>query len=101
MSAHKITLGDFLRICRRPGFDPAKTAFFMPRAPGPCRFGQYAAYLRQVLQQEGFGDVVICSPTSGDNYASLGDSSSELMRLAWLGIVTGDLAQRFLLKRAL
>ena len=47
---HKVTLGDFLKICRRPGADPRKLAFFMPRAPGPCRFGQYAPYLKQVLE---------------------------------------------------
>ena len=42
----KVTLGDFLRIIHSEGFDPAKTAFFMPTAEGPCRFGQYAPYLQ-------------------------------------------------------
>ncbi len=95
---HKITLGDFLRICRRPGFEPKKTAFFMPRAPGPCRFGQYAPYLRQVLDQRGLADVVIFSPNSNDNYGGMGDHASNLMRFAWMGVVVGDLAMRFLLK---
>ena len=38
----KGTLGDFPKVCRRPGFDPSKTAFLMFTAHGPCRFGQYA-----------------------------------------------------------
>lgn len=95
---HKITLGDFLRICRRPGFEPRKTAFFMPRAPGPCRFGQYAPYLRKVLDEQGLHEVLIVSPSSRDNYGELGDHASELMRVAWMGVVTGDLALRCLLK---
>ncbi|MCK4340378.1 MAG: hypothetical protein KAY37_01480 [Phycisphaerae bacterium] len=95
---HKVTLGDFLRICRRPGFDPRKTALFMPRAPGPCRFGQYAPYLRQVLDEQGLHDVLIFSPNSSDNYGDIGDHGSHLMRFSWMGIVVGDLATRFLLK---
>jgi predicted nucleotide-binding protein (sugar kinase/HSP70/actin superfamily) len=95
---HRVTLGDFLKLCRIPGADPQKLAFFMPRAPGPCRFGQYAPYLQQVLREQGFEDVLIVSPTSSDAYAGLGEHAAELMRTAWLGIVVGDLATRFLLK---
>ncbi len=95
---HKITLGDFLKLCRRPGADPRKLAFFMPRAPGPCRFGQYAPYLRQVLAEQGYGEAVVVSPNSADAYAGLGAHAEELMRVAWFGVVLGDLATRFLLK---
>lgn len=95
---HKITLGDFLRICRQPGFDPRKAAFFMPRAPGPCRFGQYAPYLRQVLAEQGFGDVLVFSPNSSDGYDELGAPAGELMRTAWLAIVCADIAMRLLHK---
>jgi predicted nucleotide-binding protein (sugar kinase/HSP70/actin superfamily) len=95
---HKITLGDFLRITRQPGFDPQKAAFFMPKAPGPCRFGQYAPYLRNVLDSQGLQDVLIFSPNSSDNYGGIGDHASSLMRFAWMSVVVGDLALRFLLK---
>ncbi len=95
---HKVTLGDFLKVLRQPGADPRKLAFFMPRAPGPCRFGQYAPYLKQVLREQGYGDALVLSPTSGDGYDGIGEHASELMRTAWLAIVLGDLAQRFLLK---
>ncbi|MBI5864403.1 MAG: hypothetical protein HZB38_07840 [Planctomycetes bacterium] len=95
---HKITLGDFLRVCRQPDFDPKKSAFFMPRAPGPCRFGQYAPYLRQTLNELGFHDVAIVSPNSRDSYDDLGEHAGDLMRIGWLGVVVSDLATRFLLK---
>ncbi len=95
---HRITLGDFLRITRQPDFDPRKVAFFMPGAPGPCRFGQYAPYLRQVLHEAGLDDILVLSPNSDTGYGELGDSANDLMHTAWLGIVLGDLANRLLLK---
>jgi len=95
---HKVTLGDFLRITREPDFDPNKTAFFMPSAPGPCRFGQYSIYLREVLKAEGLDDVLVFAPDSADNYGGMGDHASNLMRYAWMGLVVAELATRFLLK---
>ena len=95
---HKVTLGDFLKVCRAPGFDPARTAFFMPTAHGPCRFGQYAPYLKQVLAELGYGDVPVISPASENGYDGVGEHAGELMRTAWMGLVCGDLALRFLLK---
>ncbi len=94
----KITLGDFLRICHRPDFDPRRTAFFMPSASGPCRFGQYAEALKQVLRELGHADVPVFSPSSADGYEGIGEMASQVMRLGWMGIVLGDLAVRFVLK---
>ena len=95
---HKVTLGDFLKVCRAPGFDPSKTAFLMVTAHGPCRFGQYAPYLENVLAESGWGDVLVFSPTSKNGYRDLGDKSTEVLRATWMGVVVGDLAQKFLLK---
>ena len=36
-----LTTGDIVKKTREPGFDPQHSAFFMPEADGPCRFGQY------------------------------------------------------------
>ena len=60
----KVTVGDFLRVIEMPGFRPARAAFFMPTAEGPCRFGQYAPFLKKILRQAGYGDVQILSPRS-------------------------------------
>ena len=49
----KVTVGDFLRVIEQPGFDAERTAFFMPTAEGPCRFGQYAPFLRKILRDAG------------------------------------------------
>jgi predicted nucleotide-binding protein (sugar kinase/HSP70/actin superfamily) len=94
----KITLGDFLRVCRAEDFDPDKTAFFMPTAEGPCRFGQYAPYLRQVLDELGHDDVPIFSPTSRNSYDGFGDTGADVMRQMWRGLVAGDILRKSLLK---
>ena len=95
---HKVTLGDFLKVCRAPGFDPSKTAFFMPTAHGPCRFGQYGPYLRHVLEELGYGDVPVVSPSSDNGYDGVGEQAGTLMRTAWMGLVAGDAALKLLLK---
>ena len=61
-----VTVGDFLRVVEQAGFNPRQSVFFMPTAEGPCRFGQYAPYLRKVLKEAGWPDVQVLSPT-GDN----------------------------------
>jgi predicted nucleotide-binding protein (sugar kinase/HSP70/actin superfamily) len=95
---HKITVGDFLKVCRAPGFEPAKTAFLMPTAEGPCRFGQYAPYLRQLMDQLGYSEVVVFSPNSKDGYKGMGVNTRQLTTTMWMGVIAGDIALRFLLK---
>jgi predicted nucleotide-binding protein (sugar kinase/HSP70/actin superfamily) len=94
----KVTVGDFLRIVEQPGFDPKRTAFFMPTAEGPCRFGQYAPFLQKILRQAGYGDARVLSPTSQNGYADLGDISTPFMRAGWRALVCGDTLNRALLK---
>lgn len=95
---HKITLGDFLKVCRQPDFDPAKTAFFMASSNGPCRFGQYAVYLKKELRKLGYGDVMIFSPSADDSYDGIREHAGELMRTMWMGVTCGDLVTKFLYK---
>ncbi len=94
----KVTIGDFLRIVHAEDFDPRRTAFFMPTAEGPCRFGQYAPYMRQVLDELGHDDVPVISPTSKDSYDGLGENAGELMRTMWRAMVAGDIIRKMLLK---
>jgi predicted nucleotide-binding protein (sugar kinase/HSP70/actin superfamily) len=94
----KVTLGDFLKVTEEPNFDPNKVAFFMPSAGGPCRFGQYAGYAQMVMDELGYGDVMILSPTSTNSYDEVGENASELMRTAWRGVVASDIMRKSLLK---
>jgi len=94
----KVTLGDFLRIVHAEDFQPERTAFFMPTAEGPCRFGQYAPYLRQVLDNLGHGDVPVISPTSKNSYDGIAEHGSDVMRTMWRGLVAADALRKMLLR---
>ena len=94
----KVTVGDFLRVIEMPGFNPARAAFFMPTAEGPCRFGQYAPFLKKILREAGYGDVQVLSPTSQNGYADLGDITNAFLRAGWRALVAADTLHRALLK---
>jgi len=94
----KVTMGDFLRIVHSEDFDRDRTAFMMPTAEGPCRFGQYAPYLRQVLDELGYEDVPIFSPTSRDSYDAFAEHGQDVMRQMWRGLVCSDILRKMLLK---
>ena len=57
----RIVLGDYMKLLEDEKLDPKKTAFLLPTANGPCRFGQYVALLRRILDDQGYEDVAILS----------------------------------------
>jgi len=93
----KVTVGDFMKLLQRPGTDLSRVALFMPTAEGPCRFGQYAPYLRHILDSNGYGAVEILSPTSGNAYGGLGSLSKPFVRTGWRALLCADLLQKMLL----
>ncbi len=93
----KVTVGDFMRVLETPGLDPHKVALFMPTAQGPCRFGQYAPYLRQILDANGWSEVEILSPSSQNSYQGLGSLATAFVRTGWRALLAADLLQKLLL----
>ena len=93
----KVTVGDFMKLLERPDTDRRRVALFMPTAEGPCRFGQYAPYLRQILDANGYGEVEILSPTSKNAYEGLGDLAKPFVRTGWRALLAADLLQKMLL----
>lgn len=86
-----ITTGDMLRITRREDFDPERSAFFMPTAMGPCRFGQYNRLQRIILNEQGFKNVPIISPNQIRNLdGEMKDFGRNIFRKVWKGIVAVD-----------
>ncbi len=94
----KITMGDYLRALELPGFDPQKTAFYVLTGQGPCRFGQYAYYLKSVLKELGYPDITVYMPTTEKGYSDFGEASSLYTRGAWRAIVSADILMKLLLK---
>jgi len=94
----KVTLGDTLKLLVHGKVAPEKMALFMPASNGPCRFGQYGPYMKMVLDDMGYGDVLFISPTCEDGYSGVGEHSGELLRTAWRAMVGGDLLEKLLLR---
>jgi predicted nucleotide-binding protein (sugar kinase/HSP70/actin superfamily) len=93
----KVTVGDFMKLLQQPGADPSRMAFFMPTAEGPCRFGQYAPYLRRILDTNGYGAVEILSPSSQNSYEGLGALAKPFVRTGWRALLCADLLHKMLL----
>jgi predicted nucleotide-binding protein (sugar kinase/HSP70/actin superfamily) len=93
----KVTVGDFMKLLEQPDIDPEKVLLFMPTADGPCRFGQYAPYLKQVLAANGYDQTEVLSPTSDNSYQGLGEMAGAFVRTAWRGLLAADILQKMLL----
>jgi predicted nucleotide-binding protein (sugar kinase/HSP70/actin superfamily) len=93
----KVTVGDFMKVLERPDAERRRIALFLPTAEGPCRFGQYAPYLRQILNANGLGDVEILSPTSQNGYQGLGSLAGAFLRTGWRALLCADLLHKLLL----
>ena len=94
----KVTVGDFMKLLERPDTDPARVALFMPTAEGPCRFGQYAPYLRHILDANGYR-------IRGDSFAHQPERlrrpgrplAKPFVRTGWRALLCADLLQKLLL----
>ncbi|MDR2947344.1 MAG: acyl-CoA dehydratase activase [Candidatus Adiutrix sp.] len=97
-----LTVGDFVKLTRRSGFDPSRSSFFMPSSNGPCRFGQYGRYVRLVMRRLGLEDLdVVSIDQTGGMYQALdavGDAQGEesLSRRFWRALTAVDLLQKAL-----
>jgi predicted CoA-substrate-specific enzyme activase len=92
-----LTTGDMIKATRRPGFDPDKSAFFMPSGKGPCRFGQYNRYHRQVLDQLGLEKVEILSPMQDESlHNDVRSLDRNFVLMSWRGVFAVDMLQKAL-----
>jgi predicted CoA-substrate-specific enzyme activase len=91
-----LTTGDLIKFLRKPGIKPDNVAFFMPKANGPCRFGQYHNLHRVVLDELGYTNVPIVSPDSKDSYSTVLNLDGDFRKLAWKGMVATDLLVKLL-----
>ena len=92
----RITLGDLLKIARRPDYSPERAAVFFATTTGPCRFGQYIAVFRKAFREQGLGELQVIAPTFDDSYQSIGQEFADLPRLGWWAVVGSDLLQKAL-----
>lgn len=91
-----VTTGDIIKKISEPGIIPEKTAFLMPTAAGPCRFGQYNVLQRLILKELGYEDVMILSPEQHANNFVDNGRGNEFIKTAWAGIVAYDILYKCL-----
>ena len=97
-----LTVGDFIKLSKRPDFDPLSSSLFMPSSNGPCRFGQYSRYIQMIMKRLGLEelDVVSLDQTGGmykalDRAGGRSDGDS-LSRRFWRALTGIDLLQKAL-----
>ncbi len=92
-----LTTGDIVKTIKADDFDPDRSAFFMPAARGPCRFGLYHHLHRLVLCEMGFSQVPVYAPNQSYTlYEELGVVGKDFAKLAWKGVVAVDLLIKIL-----
>jgi len=92
-----VTTGDMIKIATSDGFDPDRSAFFMPSGSGPCRFGQYNVFHKSVLESIGRSDVPVIAPSQNENtYNDLRAFGSDFNMNMWKGIVAIELLHKSL-----
>ena len=90
-----VTTGEMVKKAKSPDFDPDRSAFFMGGSGGPCRFGQYNALQRMVLDELGHKDVPIFAPNQSSSFfKDMGLPGRDLIRRCWRAVVASDLLEK-------
>lgn len=101
----QVTAGDILYHLQNEkerlgqAFDPARYAFFMPEAEGPCRFGMYNKLQRLILDRfEDFKEVPIAYLSTRNSYGSEGimppERASVFRKLSYVSVIIADVLDR-------
>lgn len=64
--------------------------FLMPKAKGPCRFGQYSVFMNDLIERLEIPDLAIFAPSSTNGYGGL---STKVTLGMWQGIVAGSILE--------
>lgn len=64
--------------------------YFMPTGSGPCRFGQYAIFMQDLVKRLGLPDVAILTLSSENSYLGMG---RQFEQSAWWALIVSDLME--------
>jgi predicted CoA-substrate-specific enzyme activase len=80
----QLTTGTLLSYLNNGRSKGEVLVYFMPTGSGPCRFGQYAVYMEELVKKLRIPDVAIFSLSSEDAYSGLG---GDINRKGWWALV--------------
>jgi len=83
----QLTTGSLLRYLEKERKPHEVVVYFMPTSGGPCRFGQYSVFLRNLIRKERIENVAVLSLTNEDSYSGFGQ---RFARLGWKAVVISD-----------
>jgi len=86
-----LTVGSLLKYLKDRESADELLVYFMPTASGPCRFGQYSPFIRQLIATNGIEDVALFSLQAGNSYTEFG--GNELTLKLWSCLVIADIMQ--------
>ncbi|HCY36655.1 MAG: activase [Candidatus Margulisiibacteriota bacterium] len=66
-----LTVGLFRDYIDKHYNDSDKIIYFMPEAPGGCRFGQYHVFLKKYIEKQGYDNVGIMCLSNEDGYQGI------------------------------
>ena len=84
----RIQVGDALSWVEKKideGCRASAIAVFEPTASGPCRLGQYPYVMRYFLDEAGYEDVALISPSAANDYMDMELPRAETRRVLVLG----------------
>jgi predicted nucleotide-binding protein (sugar kinase/HSP70/actin superfamily) len=85
-----LTAGSMLEYCNKEKDPGEKTLFFMAGGDGPCRFGQYSVFLKELIRKQKLKNMGVYTLSDDNLYEGLGNNFD--MR-GYTALLTGDVYQ--------
>ena len=85
-----LTTGTLLNYIRYEKKANEVLVYFMAGGSGPCRFGQYAVYMEDLVSRMEIPDVALLSLSSENAYAGL---DGDFQRRGWWGVLVSDVLE--------
>lgn len=82
-----LTTGSLMHYIRTQKSSNEVVVYFMPDGSGPCRFGQYNIFMKDLIRKLNIPDVAIFSLSSDVGYEGL---PADIHRRGWWAVITSD-----------
>lgn len=93
-----VTCGEFVKMTRQAGFDPARTAVLMQNYDGACRFSQYGIGHADLFKRMGLPQIPVIAPLTSTRFDEFsGLFGLRFARALWQGWVASEVLERLLL----
>ena len=86
----QLTTGSLLKHIYNTAEKDEVVVYFLPKSSGPCRFGQYNVYIRNLIKKNRIKDVALISLSDENSYAGLGNGVG---LKGWRAVIISDIMQ--------